>query len=140
MTPPHFTLTVPVKVASLGSLRGPAAFAPLPVDPGSYRTWFPAAALRRLGIVVEKPAVTFVTPDGREMLRDVGFAFFRCGPFETVDEVVFAGEFDTPRLGARTLIGFGARLDRHGQGLVPAAPHPVATGAISALYGPVVRV
>jgi len=46
-----------------------------------------------------------------------------------VDEVVFGQPGDLPLLGARTLEGFGARVDPRNKRLVAAGPRLAAVGA-----------
>lgn len=121
---PH--VVVRVDVAALGDRGRRVTVSRVLADTGSELTWLPGAALRELGVGVEKPAVAFVTADGREIRRDVGYVFVRCGPFETIDEVVFAEAGDLPLLGARTLEGFGALVDPARKRLVSAGPYPAA--------------
>ena len=63
----------------------------------------------------------------RSPTRSVGFAILRAGGFFTVDEVVFGEPGDRAILGARTLVGFGARVDGRRKRLVASGPHPAAT-------------
>ena len=118
--------------ADVKGLPDSAGFVPvrgLLVDSGSELTWLPSGALARAGVVVSKRGERFVTADGREIVRDVGYALLRCGAFETVDEVVFGLPGDLSLLGARTLEGFGARVDAREKRLVASGPHLVAACA-----------
>lgn len=101
----------------------------LVVDSGSEITWVPEQILRDLGVRVFKPAETFITADGRRVVRDVGAALLRHGQFKTVDEVVFARPGDLRLLGARTLEGFNATVDARRKRLVAAGPLPAAAAA-----------
>ena len=120
------TFRVSVEVAPIGDRGRRVAVRSVLADTGSELTWLPAAILRGIGVSVEKPGVAFVTADGREIRRDVGYVFLRCGPFETIDEVVLGEEGDLPLLGARTLEGFGALVDPARKRLVSAGPYPAA--------------
>ena len=51
----------------------------------------------------------------------------RAGEFETVDEVVFALPGDLAILGARTIEGFGVRVDSRRRRLVAGGPIPAAS-------------
>jgi predicted aspartyl protease len=64
--------------------------------------------------------------NGQHVLRDIGYAIIRCGEFETIDEVVFAQPGDLQLVGARTLKGFNATIDRRRKRLVAAGPMPAA--------------
>jgi hypothetical protein len=96
------------------------------VDSGSEMSWFPADVLRGHGIAVFKRAQPFVMASGAHITRDVGIAILRAGEFRTVDEVVFALPGDLTLLGARTLEGFNAIVDRRRKRLVAAGPMPAA--------------
>ncbi|GIW41380.1 MAG: hypothetical protein KatS3mg076_1957 [Candidatus Binatia bacterium] len=104
------------------TVRIPAAL----VDSGSEFTWIPAEALARIGIPVAKKDQAFVLANGQVVTRPVGYAIIRAAGFETVDEVVFAEPGDLTLLGARTLDGFGARVDAHKRRLVASGPHLAA--------------
>jgi len=98
------------------------------VDTGSEYTWVPEPVLRELGIVPEKKDLRFQMADGRTITRSIGYAWLRAGDFETVDEVVFGQPGDLALLGARTLEGFGARVDPQAKRLVASGPHLAAVG------------
>ena len=99
------------------------------VDSGSEFTWIPAELLRSIGVRVAKPGQQFVMADGRTIVRSIGYAIVRAEGFETVDEVVFAEPGDLALLGARTLEGFGARVDPRRKRLVASGPHLAALAA-----------
>jgi len=100
------------------------------VDTGSENTWIPAATLEKLGIKREKKDVPFVTANGQQITRNVGFAVIRVGKYFTVDEVVFAEEGDLLLLGARTLEGLNLVVDPRRKRLVAAGPLPAARGNV----------
>jgi predicted aspartyl protease len=113
----------------LASIRRPARFLAVPrmlVDSGSEYTWIPEALLRRAGVAPVKKDLPFQMADGRTITRSIGFAILRAGGFLTVDEVVFGQPGDLVLLGARTLEGFGARVDARAKRLVASGPHPAA--------------
>jgi predicted aspartyl protease len=97
------------------------------VDSGSEHTWVPATVLESIGVDRQKKDMTFQMAYGATITRNVGFAIVRCGPFFTVDEVVFAQPGDLTLLGARTLEGFNARVDAYQKKLVAAGPIPAAS-------------
>jgi len=82
--------------------------------------------LRSLRVDVRKKDQAFVMANGQHVLRDIGYAIIRCGEFETIDEVVFAQPGDLQLVGARTLKGFNATIDRRRKRLVAAGPMPAA--------------
>ena len=84
-------------------------------------TWIPEPVLRELGVRVEKKDLEFLMANGQTITRSIGFAFLRAGGFFTVDEVVFGQPGDLALLGARTLEGFGARVDPRLKRLVATA-------------------
>jgi len=96
------------------------------VDTGAEMTWIGGETLREAGIGVRKKDQPFVMANGQQVTRDVGYAIIRCGPFETIDEVVFARPGDLQLLGARTLEGFNATVDSRRKRLVAAGPMPAA--------------
>ena len=96
------------------------------VDTGADSSWVPEPILRQLGIQPVKKDLVFQMADGRTITRSIGYAFVRAGEFETVDEVVFAQPGDLALLGARTLEGFGARIDPRAKRLVASGPHLAA--------------
>ena len=82
--------------------------------------------LRLLRVDVRKKDRAFVMANGQHVSRDIGYAIIRCGEFETIDEVVFAQPGDLQLVGARTLKGFNATIDRRRKRLVAAGPMPAA--------------
>ena len=96
------------------------------VDSGSEYTWVPEHLLAQAGIPVVKKDLKFVMANGQEITRSIGYAIVRAAGFETVDEVVFGQPGDLSLLGARTLEGFGARVDSRAKRLVAAGPHIAA--------------
>ena len=115
--------------ADVADVRHPASAVhvlQLLVDTGSEFTWIPEAVLKRAGIRVAKKDLEFVMANGQTVTRAVGYAIVRASGFETVDEVVFGQEGDLSLLGARTLEGFGVRVDPRRKRLVAAGPYPVA--------------
>jgi predicted aspartyl protease len=119
-----FGVTCEVQILTLD--RQSAAVSDVMVDTGSEYTWLPEDVLRGAGIPVSKRDLGFVMADGNAITRDVGYAFLRCGEFETVDEVVFGRPDDPLLLGARTLEGFAARVDSRERRLVAAGAIPAA--------------
>ncbi len=103
-----------------------AVVSKLRVDTGSENTWIPAATLEKLGIKREKKDVPFVTANGQQITRNVGFAVIRIDKYVTVDEVVFAEKGDLLLLGARTLEGLNLVVDSRRKRLVAAGPLPAA--------------
>jgi predicted aspartyl protease len=121
--------------AEFASIRSPRRFVAVPsmlVDSGSEYTWIPGDRLREAGIRPEKKDLEFVMADGRTITRSIGFAVLRAAGFFTVDEVVFGEPGDLVLLGARTLEGFGARVDARRKRLVASGPHPAAHARRSA--------
>ena len=117
--------------AAFASIRYPSRFSPVPamlVDTGSEFSWIPEELLRAAGIRPVKKDLDFTLANGETIRRSLGFAVLRAGEFETVDEVVFGQPGDLVLLGARTLSGFGARVDLHARCLVASGPHPAALG------------
>ncbi len=113
------------------NIRGPRRFTVVPamlVDTGSEFTWIPEELLRAAGIRPVKKDLDFMMANGQTITRSIGYAILRAGGFETVDEVVFAQPGDLALLGARTLEGFGARVDSRARRLVASGPHPAALG------------
>jgi len=82
--------------------------------------------LRLPRVDVRKKDRAFVMANGQHVSRDIGYAIIRCGEFETIDEVVFAQPGDLQLLGARTLKGFNATIDRRRKRLVAVGPMPAA--------------
>ena len=111
------------------SLRHPRRFTSVPgllVDSGSEFTWIPEPLLRRAGVQAVKKDLVFQMANGQTITRSIGYVILRAVGFETVDEVVFGQPGDLALLGARTLEGFGARVDPRGKRLVASGPHPAA--------------
>jgi predicted aspartyl protease len=119
-----FSVTCEVQILTLE--RQPAAVTDVMVDTGSEYTWLPEDVLRGARIPVSKRDLGFVMADGTAIQRDVGYAFLRCGEFETVDEVVFGRPDDLRLLGARTLEGFAARVDSRERRLLADRAIPAA--------------
>lgn len=101
------------------------------VDTGSDYTWIPATTLAKLDVAKEKKDVLFVTANGQQITRSVGFAIIRLDKFFTVDEVVFAEKGDMAILGARTLEGLNLAVDSKRKQLVAAGPHLAASTIIA---------
>jgi predicted aspartyl protease len=100
------------------------------VDTGAECTWVPEPVLRELGIRPVKKDLAFQMANGETITRSIGYAWLRAGEFETVDEVVFGQPGDLPLLGARTLEGFGARIDPRAKRLVASGPHLAAPALV----------
>ena len=115
---------VECEVANLRNRNRSLAVPGMLVAPEVALTWVPEPILRELGISPVKEEA--LETGGRKLMRSIGFAFLRTAGFETVDEVVFAQPGDPILLGARTLSGFGARIDPRVGRLVPSGPRPVA--------------
>jgi predicted aspartyl protease len=96
------------------------------VDSGSGLSWIPEASLKQVGVQVVKKGVPFSMANGQTITRSLGYAILRAEGFETVDEVVFGQAGDLALLGARTLEGFGARVDARQKKLVETGPYPAA--------------
>ena len=114
---------------AFASLRHPQRFTSVPrmlVDSGSESTWIPEPLLRRAGVQPVKKDLLFQRTNGQTITRSIGFVILRAGGFLTVDEVVFGQPGDLSLLGARTLEGFGARVDPRRKCLVASGPHPAA--------------
>ena len=114
------------EVGNLRSSKRRAQVAGMLVDTGAESSWIPEEVLRGLGIRPVKKDLLFEMADGRTITRSIGYALIRVGDFETVDEVVFGQPGDLVLLGARTLEGFGARVDPRGKRLVAAGPRLAA--------------
>ena len=99
------------------------------VDSGSEYTWIPRAVLESLGLTPER-VVDFVTTDGREIERGIGFANIYAEGISTPDIVVFAERGDLVLLGARTLEGLNLRVDVVGRRLVHGGPVPAAATSL----------
>lgn len=95
------------------------------IDTGSEYTWIPQPVLESIGLAPER-VVEFVTADGRQIERGVGFANLYAAGSSTPDLVVFAARGDLVLLGARTLDGLNLRVDLTSRTLVPAGPVPAA--------------
>ena len=122
------SFTVDCDVAHLRHRKRLITVPKMLVDPGSEYTWVPESVLRELGIVAEKKDLVFQMADGRTITRSISYAWLRAGDFKTVDEVVFGQPGDLALLGARTLEGFGARVDPQAKRLVASGPHLAAVG------------
>lgn len=111
------------------NLRTPDKRAVVPkllVDSGSEYTWIPEPLLKSAGVKIAKKDMQFQMANGQTITRSIGYAMLRGAGFETVDEVVFGQPGDLSLLGARTLEGFGARVDSRNKKLVAAGPHIAA--------------
>lgn len=122
------SFTVDCAVANLRHRKRSFTVPKLLLDTGSEFTWVPESVLRELGIAPEKKDLVFQIADGRTITRSLGHAWLRAGDFETVAEVVFAQPGDLALLGARTLEGFGARVDPRAKRLAASGPHLAAVG------------
>ena len=113
-------------VANLRNTKRVVTVPKMLVDTGAEYTWVPEPVLRELGIRPVKKDLVFQMANGETITRSIGFAFLRAGDFFTVDEVVFGQPGDLPLLGARTLEGFGARVDPREKRLVASGPRLAA--------------
>jgi predicted aspartyl protease len=113
-------------VANLRNTKRVITVPKMLVDTGAECTWVPEPILRELGIRPVKKDLVFQMANGETITRSIGYAWLRAGDFETVDEVVFGQPGDLPLLGARTLEGFGARVDPREKCLVASGPHLAA--------------
>ena len=95
------------------------------VDTGSEYTWLPRPVVESLGLRPER-VVDFVTADGRQIERGVGFANVYVEGTSTPDIVVFAERGDLVLLGAHALEGLNLRVDVLGRRLVHGGPVPAA--------------
>jgi predicted aspartyl protease len=84
------------------------------VDTGAELSWFPADALRAIGIT-PRHRERFETATGQVVEREVGWAILTAEGFEAADHVVFAEPGDTHVLGVRTLEGFAVTVDPVGR-------------------------
>jgi predicted aspartyl protease len=100
------------------------------VDTGSEYTWAPQPVLESIGLIPER-IVEFVTTDGRQVERGVGFANIYAGGSSAPDLVVLAARGDLVLLGARTLDGLNLRIDLARRTLVPAGPVPAAASELT---------
>jgi predicted aspartyl protease len=104
------------------------------VDTGSEYTWVPRPVLESIGLAPER-VVEFVTTDGRQIERGVGFANLYAEESSTPDIVVFAERGDLVLLGARTVEGLNLRIDLVARRLVHAGPVPAAVAGLPADAG-----
>ena len=74
----------------------------------------------------KKKELPFVTANGQQITRSVGFAITRIGEHFTTDEVVFAEKGDLLLLGARTLEELNLVVNSRDKKLVAAGPIPAA--------------
>src|SRR5688500_6321049 len=95
------------------------------VDTGSEYTWAPQPVLESIGLTPERD-VEFVTADGRQIERGVGFANIQAAGRSTPDLIVFATRGDLVLLGARTRDDLNLRIALVTRRLVPAGPVPAA--------------
>ena len=117
-------------VANLRNTKRVITVPKMLVDTGAEYTWVPEPVLRKLGIRQVKKDLVFQMANGETITRSIGYAWLRAGDFETVDEVVFGQQGDLPLLGARTLVGFGARIDPRLKRLVASGPHLAAPALV----------
>ena len=94
------------------------------VDTGSDYSWMPAKTLEKIGVDREKKDVPFVTANGQQITRGVGFVIIRLEKYFTVEAVVFAERGDLLLLGARGLKGLNLTVDPKRKRLVAAEPLP----------------
>ena len=120
------TFTIAAEVANVRRPERTITVSEMLVDSGAEASWVPEPLLRELGIRPVKKDLVFQMADGRTITRSIGYAIVRAGGFETVDEVVFGQPGDLSILGARTLEGFGARVDPRAKKLVASGPHLAA--------------
>jgi predicted aspartyl protease len=99
------------------------------VDTGSEYSWIPQPVLESIGLVPER-RVEFVTADGRQIERAVGFANIAVSGTAAPDLVVFAERGDLILLGARTLDGLNLRIDLRSRTLVSAGPVVAAAALV----------
>ena len=92
------------------------------VDTGSELTWIRQKHLEKIGVEPEEKKLRFITADGREIIRSIGFAIIRVGEEITTDEVVFAQKSDFQRLGTRALEGLNLKADLRNKKLIGAGP------------------
>jgi predicted aspartyl protease len=100
------------------------------VDTGSEYTWVPRPVLESIGLAPER-VVDFVTTDGRQIERGIGFANIYAEGTSTADLVVFAERGDLVLLGAHTLDGLNLRIDVVGRRLVHGGPVPAAAAQLT---------
>ncbi len=117
-------------VANLRNTKRVITVPKMLVDTGAECSWVPEPILRELGIRPVKKDLVFQMANGMRITRSIGYAWLRAGDFETVDEVVFGQPGDLPLLGARTLEGFGARVDPREKRLVASGPHLAALALV----------
>lgn len=98
------------------------------VDTGSEYNWIPREVLTALSIKVERQE-TFETADGRELVREIGWAILHAAGRAAPTVVVFAEPGDMTLLGAVGLEVLNLRVDVMRRELVPAGPVPVAAAA-----------
>jgi predicted aspartyl protease len=72
------------------------------VDTGAEFTWINGESLKKIGVTREKKDYTFVTANGQEITRTIGFAIIQ--------------------LGARSLEGLNLRVDSRAKKLVAGGP------------------
>src|SRR3954465_3111102 len=98
------------------------------VDTGAELSWFPRAALEKLGIEPVK-VWHFRQADGTVLVRWTGGAWVHVAGTRTLDEVVFGEPGDLVLLGARSLEGLNLRVEPAAKRLVDAGPAPAAAAA-----------
>ena len=117
-----------IEIAPLDRRNQRRAIADVMVDTGSEYNWIPRSILSELGIQVEGQE-KFETADGRELVRDLGWAILHAGGRAAPTVVVFAEPGDMTLLGAVGLEVLNLRVDVMRKQLVPAGPVPVAAVA-----------
>ena len=120
----HFRVNC--EIVNIRDPKKKAEVADMLVDTGSEFSWINESVLKQIGVKVEKKDVPFLMANGQTITRPMGYAILRADGFETIDEVVFGQSGDLTLLGARTLEGFGARVDPRKKRLVAAGSYPAA--------------
>ena len=89
------------------------------VDTGSEYTWIPENLLEKIAVAREKKDLVFVTANGQQVTRSVGFVTICLDKFFTIDEVVFGEEGDLLTSLKVMVVSTGLRLSRITQGILP---------------------
>jgi predicted aspartyl protease len=103
--------SVPCRVSNIVDRNRSTELARMLVDTGSEYTWITGKILENIGITREKKDLHFITANGEQISRSVGFAILHVEDTFTIDEVVFAEPGDLLLLGARTLEGLNLTID-----------------------------
>jgi predicted aspartyl protease len=125
---PMGTFRVVVEIASPLAPNDRMSVGPALVDTGAELSWFPRAALERLGVEPVK-VWHFRQADGTVLVRSTGGVWVHVAGTRTLDEVVFGEPGDLVLLGARSLEGLNLRVEPTAKRLVDAGPAPAATAA-----------